>query len=77
MAIPATTPRDMAPQPGEPGNRQPVLQQQQSGRWEREAEELHKSGPEDSVTTSSRIYFFVIVGIVAATFVVFLLLRPQ
>jgi len=64
MANPATTQRDLEPR-------------QQPGRWEREAETLHKSGLEDSVTKSCRIYFFVILGVIVATFVVFLLLRPQ
>lgn len=64
MANPTTTPWDLQPR-------------QQSGPWEREAETLHKSGVEDSVTRSCRIYFFVILGMIVATFVVFLLLRPQ
>ena len=76
MATHTTAPRNLESRQEHTAESGPDSQQQ-PGRWEREAEELHTSGPEDSVTRSSRIYFFVIVGIVAASFIVFLLLRPS
>jgi hypothetical protein len=73
MAIPITSPRNLQSGP------KPVSkpEQEPSGRWEREAEVPHKTGPEDSVTKSSRIYFFVILAIIAGAFAIFLLIRPQ
>jgi hypothetical protein len=76
MATPTTAPRNRHPGP-EPVSQPGPVAQEQSGRWEREAEEPHKAGPEDSVTKSSRIYFFVILAIIAGAFVVFLVVRPQ
>jgi hypothetical protein len=73
MAIPTASPRNLQSGP-EPVSKP---EQEQSGRWEREAEEPHKSGPEDSATKSSRIYFFVILAIIAGAFAIFLLIRPQ
>jgi hypothetical protein len=76
MAIPAASPRNVQREP-EPFPQTRAAPQEQSGRWEREAEEPHKSGPEDSVTKSSRVYFFVVLAIIAGAFVVFLVVRPQ
>jgi hypothetical protein len=76
MAIPITSPRNLQSGAG-PGPQPEAVSQEPSGRWEREAEEPHKSGPEDSATKSSRIYFFVILAIIAGAFAIFLLIRPQ
>ncbi len=78
MAAHITEPRNAARQPEfNPELRQMAEHESASGRWEREAEQHHRPVHEDSATRSSRIYFFVILAVIVATFVVFLLLRPQ
>ena len=76
MAIPTASPRNLQRGPSLAGQTEAVSQTQPNRR-EGEAEEPHKTGPEDSVTKSSRIYFFVILAIIAGAFVVFLVVRPQ
>jgi len=81
MAGDATQPRDLRPQPeaDAPVRREDTDHPVESGpgRWEREAEAPHESGPEDSATKSSRIYFFILAAIIAAAIAVFLILHPQ
>jgi hypothetical protein len=47
------------------------------GRWVRESESHAKTGHEDSVTKSCRVYFFIMAAIIAAAIAVFLILHPQ
>lgn len=77
MAGSATEPRDI-PECAGPEHAPQASPGHEPGRWEREAEEHHRhTGPEDAVTKSSRIYFFIMLAIIAAAIAVFLILRPQ
>ena len=46
-------------------------------RLEHESESHVEKGHEDSVTKSSRVYFFIMAAIIAAAIAVFLILHPQ
>lgn len=47
------------------------------GRGEREAEKRSETGREDSVTKTSRVFFFVMAAIIAFAIAVFLILHPR
>jgi hypothetical protein len=81
MSDQSAEPRDLRPRPEADAplrhRQDPSQEPAPVGRWEREAESPGESGPENTVTKTSRVFVFVMAAIIVLAIAAFLILHPQ